>query len=119
MALCGVLLFIRIVGVHQHLCLDGREPPVSVHLLDTGFEHQADHTAASHDDQNVDDAGKTLVKSAYVDFAVDFMALVLVLVTLVPVVRRLRFERSDNRPAFSAPHFLRPPLRGPPLAFPC
>lgn len=119
LALCGILLLIRISGVHEHLCFDGREPPVSIHLLDSGIEHGTDHGHASHDDQNVDDSSKTLVKSTYADVALDILALVLVLVIVIPVARRLWFDGSDDRPRSLAPHFLRPPLRGPPLDIPC
>ena len=119
LALCCVLLLLRIVGVHQHLCLDGCEPHVAVHVLDGGVEHAAGHGQSSHDDQGIDDTGRTLIKSPHSDSAMDFMALILVLVTFLPVARRLRFERPGHRPATPAPHSVRPPPRGPPLALRC
>src|SRR3954468_11491263 len=59
--LCLTLLVTRIGGTHLHLCFDGLEPPVAMHLLDFD-SHGA--SEASHNDRNVELPGATLAKAA-------------------------------------------------------
>ncbi len=108
----------RLSGAHMHFCLDGSEPPASLHLDDAGVHHlgehgDADDTAASHSDVDVSLIADAVSKKAAssLDLWVLLVSFALVLglisaVRLVPVY-------SESLPPIRA--HLRPLLRGPPL----
>jgi hypothetical protein len=58
--LCGVLLLTRLGGTHLHLCFDGSEPPISLHVADAGDHHPGE--SAPHADQDVALGADLLVK---------------------------------------------------------
>ena len=112
---CVAVVALRIGGSHLHLCFDGGEPPLSLHLADSGQHHGDEAATAPHSDQDVSIGSEALVKksSAVLDLAALAFAFALLLFFL-PRVR-------DPLPAFFAPPRLspartrlRPPLRGPP-----
>jgi hypothetical protein len=48
--LCLFVAVMRLTGAHMHYCLDGMEPPISMHFDGVGAVHHADeHHAAEHD----------------------------------------------------------------------
>jgi hypothetical protein len=124
--LCAILVALRIAGAHLHLCYDGSEPPVSLHVSDAGGEH-SEHahdgapgeTASAHgfehDDRDVFVAGDALVKKG--SGLADLALLAIVCLFLGFVALRSGSGRIPGldlpliRPARA---FLRPPLRGPP-----
>lgn len=99
----------RVGGPHLHLCLDGLEPPVTLHLADDAAHPAGDQV---HDDRTVDMGSPVLGKASPPGLDGALLALaVLLLFAASPVVPRpvrsaIRFELP--------PPFLRPPLRGPP-----
>lgn len=113
--LCVSVLFVRVGGMHLHLCLDGQEEPTEVHWADSGVHNDADHATTSHEDRDVD-MGEGLSKTAksIADLSLVFLAAILLTSFAssgrwIPVpLRRVPI----SRPARS----FRPPLRGPPLA---
>ena len=110
--ICAALLFARLGGGHLHLCLDGSEPPASLHVTDSG--HHADH----HDDQGHDDRDVSLLDDALTKSGKSGLDLPLLLAALWLAVlfARLRITAADPPPrSTSPPRFCRPPLRGPPL----
>lgn len=114
--LLGVsLLLAGVGGVHLHLCLDGSEPPVSLHVMDSDILHAEPLADPQHRDVDLNVAGEAIVKlkkiAADLPFlfvATLFLLGVLAFSRLVPACYRLPIVAS-------AQHFLRPPLRGPPL----
>jgi hypothetical protein len=106
------LLLARVGGAHLHLCFDGREAPATMHLEDAGLHHTTPGASQAHQDLDITAAGGLLSKLNLdllgAVFAVFFFGpLLLVACKLIPAARL---------PYFSPlPHFLRPPLRGPPL----
>src|SRR5262245_23407994 len=46
-------LFLRVAGVHLHLCYDGQEPPASLHVVDAGLHDDHDTGPAEHRDIDV------------------------------------------------------------------
>jgi hypothetical protein len=108
------LLVTRIAGTHLHLCFDGIEPPVSMHLLDVDA-HDGD---ATHNDRNVELPGATLAKAAAtLADALFLFSAVLCLVLLTDTVRHVR-SRSQLTLLRESIKLLRPPLRGPPSLLP-
>lgn len=111
--ICAALLFARLGGAHLHLCLDGSEPPASLHVTDSG--HHADHhDGQAHDDRDVSLVGDVLTKSGKSGFDLPLLLVAFWLVILL--FARLRMTAADPpQPSVSPPRFCRPPLRGPPL----
>lgn len=106
-------LFVSSAGTHLHVCFDGQEPPISVHVLD-GDHADLHGDDAAHDDLDIDPLSKSPPKPLYPDLPV--LALLIVVCGLlwrsavaVPVpLRCLSSPRSPLR-------YWRPPLRAPPL----
>ncbi len=111
--ICAALLCTRLGGAHLHLCLDGSEPPASLHVTDSG--HHADHhDGQAHDDLDVSLVGDAPTKSGKSGFDLPLLLAALWLVTVL--FTRLRITAADSpQPSASPPRFCRPPLRGPPL----
>ncbi len=110
---CVALLCARLGGGHLHLCFDGSEPPVSLHLMYNGQHHMAG-TDAGHQDADVALADEALAKS--IQLVLDLPAALVVAL----LIWSLRQTRRPPAPGFCLPLFfsatrLRPPLRGPPL----
>lgn len=113
------LLLAQSGGAHLHLCLDGSEPPVSLHLTDA--HHHADHhgghhaSGESHSDLDVPLAGDLLSKPAKLGLDLPIIVLAaLWLALLARPLERLR-PRDPPRRFASSRHLRLPPLRGPPL----
>jgi hypothetical protein len=108
------VVVLRIGGTHLHLCYDGSEPPVTLHVADSGVHHDA-AAAAPHADRDVSLGAEALVKKSSVTF--DLAALAFLFALVLFVLPRLPGALPDF---FSAPWLsparirLRPPLRGPP-----
>ena len=123
--LCVAVITLRVGGAHLHLCFDGSEPPVSLHMSDAGSHHADDHPANephaavadfAHDDQDVGVGGDLVSKKTSSD--VDLFILGLVFALLLFFVERRRAAAPASRDPVSLPFrfHLRPPLRGPPLS---
>lgn len=109
-----VLLITRVCGDHLHLCFDGQEPLIVLSVQDSGLHHQGMSVGERHADQGVELVSASPVKAKLSGLD---GALLAVLYISLALLSRLR-----TRPLFSAslaiksaPIFLRPPLRGPPL----
>lgn len=107
------LLFVSSIGTHLHVCFDGQEPPLSVHVLDV--DHIDLHgNDAAHDDLDIDPLGKAPPKPFHSDLPVLALAMMFWILlwrsaAAVPApLRYLSFPRS-------LPRYWRPPLRAPPL----
>jgi hypothetical protein len=111
--LCVAVIVLRVGGTHLHLCFDGDEPPVSLHIADSGIHH-ADEPAGDHSDREITPGADALVKKS--SDAVDALTLALLGAVLLFVVACGRVPLPDFRSPLPAPSRsrLRPPLRGPP-----
>jgi hypothetical protein len=115
--LCITILVMRVGGAHLHLCMDGTEAPVSVHLsADAGLDNASIGVGKAHHDQDVSLSGEVLAKK--MDTALQLPALLAGLIVLffvpllvVTVVSRDRTSLLHPIPIFR----IRPPLRGPPV----
>jgi hypothetical protein len=105
-------LFVSSAGTHLHVCFDGQEPPISVHVLDGDHADLHSHDAA-HDDLDIDPLSQPHPKPFHSDLPVLIFLLVLCILrwrpaTAIPVpLRHLICLRSPLR-------YWRPPLRAPP-----
>ncbi len=118
--LCIVLLSARVGGAHLHLCFDGLEPPVSMHLADEPFDHHEPSYTMTHHDEDISLIADAIAKSAKPKIDVPPMLLAALLILLL-VVRQTRtpFVRRRRLQATTVPAYLLPPLRGPPLTAFC
>ena len=112
------VLVVRMGNAHLHLCLDGAEPPSSIHILDADFHIEGpsnlEAMSAPHHDLDISLVTHALSKSSKLN--VDDMALLATVLALFGLLAfgKLAFTSAYVRPPFSTPHYLRPPLRGPP-----
>lgn len=109
-----VLLLSRVSDDHLHLCFDGQEPPIALHVQDVGLHHLGMDASQGHADQDVDlvSIAPARFKSPGLNGALLF-TLCLLLASLPRTRVRPRFD--PPRTIKSTPPFLHPPLRGPPL----
>jgi hypothetical protein len=111
--LCAALLASRIAGTHLHLCLDGGEAPVALHVADGG-EHHAEESGTPHADRDVMLGGDYLSKKGGL---ADPGLLALCLALLLFLLPRLRTPLpgyfAPARPRAARTNGL-PPPRGPP-----
>jgi hypothetical protein len=111
--LCAALFALRVGDAHIHLCMDGSEPPVSIHLADDRLDHHSDSAQIQHHDQDFSFSDGFLKYSAKV-----VLATVESFVLLLCIAHRVLFRQPRATIFFIAsapPFFLRPPLRGPPV----
>jgi len=110
------LFCVRITDAHAHLCLDGQEPPLAVHVEDLAGAHESGHADEAHDDVDVsviaDAAPKKAEDSAQPDVLLQVTASVLLpdpaLSWRAPADRGRRILLASFPPLFQ------PPARGPP-----
>jgi hypothetical protein len=114
-----VMLLLSSVGnVYGHLCLDGQEPAVSVHLdnLKGVSELHADHEgdAQAHNDYEVALQSSALVLK--IKPLQDFVQVLPVSILVQVIEYKPAFHTPDSSvPVWQAPATLYPPLRAPPV----
>jgi hypothetical protein len=115
--LCITILVMRVGGAHLHLCMDGSEPPVSVHLTaDAGLDNTSIGEGKAHHDQDVSLSGEVLAKKLDGALHLPMLIAVAVVLFLVPLVRLPLLPRDRTSLIHPIPIFrIRPPLRAPPL----
>jgi hypothetical protein len=109
-----MLLIVRTADAHAHLCYDGKEPPVSIHLAD-GSSHPCESgTSSGHTgDKDVQIASDVALKKApsvdpWITAAIPFLFQVVSSAGDPPLTANVPTPRVETI------YFLRPPLRGPP-----
>ena len=116
--LAVALLPVRMANAHLHLCLDGQEQPVSLHVQDVATHSGTEATTdQGHNDRDVDVSASMLTAklSAGMDDAPSALLHLYVLTALLPV-ERLTFSLIDLPSAeLTSVVTLRPPVRGPPV----
>jgi hypothetical protein len=112
--LSGVLLLLQVSGAHVHLCFDGQEPPVSLHLLDSGAEHFPGLAYSQHQDEELDNGLASLSKKSAADFDSPPIPSPAVFLFAASASHFLLKIRWDDSPVPHSATRLLPPLRGPP-----
>lgn len=110
------LVAMRMSGIHVHLCSDGQEAPVAVHLLDGSLHHgnESSEGAEEHEDQDVNIFGAAHFKKNDVGGDLLPLAFFFVLLLLFPYARSLVPSITASAlPTGPIAYFI-PPLRGPP-----
>jgi|SRR5690606_12649578 len=110
---CALILWLvsALLGAHSHLCLDGQEPPVSLHF--SASLHQLDqHNDDRHQDVDIDIPQTLTAKFKSLDLPV-LLFIVLLMIHFGSNERganvyRIFHQRLSRK--------LRPPLRAPPVS---
>jgi hypothetical protein len=112
--LCVAMVALRVAGLHVHMCMDGSEAPLDIHVADTGVHHH-DEPDTGHEDLEMAIAPDAVLKKPFGDFALTLLAAfgALLLFVLARPRERFSFPPVPVRAASARTH-LRPPLRGPP-----
>lgn len=115
--LCITVLVMRVGGAHLHLCVDGSEPPVSVHLTDdAGLDDSHAGVGKAHHDQDVSLSGEVLAKKLDAALQLPILLAALVVLFIVPLVLVTVVPRDRTSLIHPIPVFrIRPPLRAPPV----
>lgn len=114
--LATALLPVRMANAHLHLCLDGKEPPVTMHVFDVPTLADIEHAAEGHEDRDVQvSTSFSINKSAGVDDVGLTLATAYTLAILLPVQDHIAPIDIDLVQSHEFPLELLPPLRGPPL----
>jgi hypothetical protein len=108
------LLPLRVANAHLHLCLDGKEVPVSVHLQDAPTHFDGNASVDGHDDRDIAvPAAQAHVKLDTLDAVT--LAFIAQSLTLIPASPPAILDApDDNPPSLPSAFDLRPPSRGPP-----
>lgn len=110
------LLPVRMADAHLHLCLDGGERSMSIHVEDPPVHDGAIDADTGHTDRDVDLSNPLLIKkSGTSDKTAIAVLRVYVLALVLPVARSVEPLAELRLPAVVPAFNLRPPLRGPPL----
>ena len=119
--LCAAFVALRIAGAHLHLCFDGSEPPVSLHVADAGAHHAGndghDHVAGpagGHVDRDVLMSGDFVAKKSTGDLLLPFLVLAFALALFTLAPRRGPVPDYRTPLPLHSRARLRPPQRGPP-----
>jgi hypothetical protein len=109
------LLLVRVGEAHLHLCLDGQQSAVAMHMEDVPTHSGSDASYDGHNDVDIDLSAASWAKKVGLDEmpAIVFAAVLLAL--LLPVLRSTVRPGQLLVPSFTSVFALRPPLRGPPL----
>ncbi len=98
-------------GAHGHLCFDGQEPPMTVHMDALG-EHLQHKASEQHVDADLDLSQSLIVKIVKIDLPL-LVAAALLLALLFK--QSTTFVTCYSRVFSSRLIGLRPPLRAPPV----
>jgi hypothetical protein len=114
-ALCVAVFALRVGGLHVHMCLDGSEPPLSFHVVDSGVHHLDETGETAHEDRDMALASDVVLKKLFGDLDYTLLAILsAVLLILLPRPRE-SFVFPDTPSRFRCARIrLRPPPRGPP-----
>lgn len=111
----ALLLFaVRSADAHVHLCLDGQEPPASVHVADGGVHHGGSGELQAHNDRDVKYALEGVFKKGESGDDLLLLSAIWSLAGLLAPSTAEPPQYTASLPAFATRSHLRPPLRGPP-----
>jgi hypothetical protein len=116
-ALCALLLGAQITGAHLHLCFDGQEPPVQLHLVDTSEAHHDTGFSLPHSDEDIAlSDGSSRAKPFQFDVPPVLTGAFCFDARPAVAFAAARRPASASRPAVRIE--LPPPARGPPMTSP-
>jgi len=113
--LAVALLLVRVGESHLHLCLDGQEQAVALHVEDTPEHRGTDASTSGHNDRDIDTSNLPWAKKVGMDELPLLLLVLSILSLLLPAVRNTPPPSRLLIPVVARPASLLPPLRGPPL----
>ena len=99
-------------GAYGHLCFDGKEPPISVHLQLLHMDEAGHHPDEVHQDLDVELLNSAVAKNGKTDIGPIIFAALLLILCFHP--QRI-FAGTHVSLLLSSPLHERPPLRAPPF----
>lgn len=108
------LLLVRVGEAHLHLCLDGQQHPVAMHVQDAPTHSGGETSAGGHNDVDVDLSVAPWVKKIGVDEMPVIVFASVLLALLLPIPQSTSRPTQFLIPLLASAFTLRPPLRGPP-----
>lgn len=99
-------------GAYAHLCFDGQEPPLSMHLQLQHMDEAEHHPDEVHQDLDVEFLQSVIAKLSKIDLGLVLLAVLTLL--LAPRQQRIITTRYRFLLPHKTPHTW-PPLRAPPL----
>lgn len=109
------LLLVRVGEAHLHLCLDGQQHLIAMHVQDAPTHIGSDVSYDGHNDVDIDLSASPWVKKVGVDEMPIIVFAAVLLALFLPVLRSTVRPYQLLSPAFASVFTLRPPVRGPPL----
>lgn len=109
------MLPVRIANAHLHMCLDGQEAPIALHVQDEAGHHDEEHDGG-HEDRDIRVSGPALLaKAGLVDKVTPHLApLAAIEAILLPAPGRVDAPDLSFLAPSPAIFDLRPPSRAPP-----
>ncbi len=111
--LMSLLLSAQLTGAHLHLCFDGQEPPVQLHVLETDEGHHASGLSQPHTDEDVA-LNDTSTRDKPVQFDLPPAAVGAFVHYTAPITTLVAGVRRNDPVPVTARDELLPPMRGPP-----
>jgi hypothetical protein len=113
--LCTIFLVIQSTDAHVHLCLDGQEAAVSIHIEHgAGLNEHLAEIGLDHRDLDIDLGIGSITKLPKVDLPVMALLFSALLIAFNLLGKPPLARSRSTRFRFQSPSHLRPPLRGPP-----
>lgn len=109
------LLLVRVGDAHLHLCLDGQQYPVAIHVQDAPTHQGPEASFDGHNDIDVDLSIAPWIKKMGVDEMPIMVFAAVLLVLLLPVLLDAIRPAQLLIPSLPSVFTLRPPPRGPPV----
>lgn len=113
-ALCSFLLLGQATGAHLHVCLDGQEPPVQLHLAGASEQHDASELSRPHSDREITLYRSSSTNGKNLQLDLPLAAGAVHAQQLAPGTGQVAVPRFDHVASYTAAHELLPPSRGPP-----
>jgi hypothetical protein len=113
-ALCSFLLLGQATGAHLHVCLDGQEPPVQLHLAGASEQHDAAELSRPHSDREVALYRGSATNGKNLQLDLPLAAGGLFAPDLQQTVGLITAPRFEQIAAYTSVRGLLPPSRGPP-----
>jgi hypothetical protein len=119
-----LLVFSGAGSIHGHVCLDGMEPPLTVHFEhlgghphhhDAAHEDEPGHLDTVHSDVENELLPQVLPGNKTLDQDSPVFLTAFLFIFCLPLQRRPRYRDCSERNFHPPPTVLLPPLRAPPL----
>jgi hypothetical protein len=113
--LCTIFLVIQSTDAHVHLCFDGQEPAVSIHIeSSTELTQHLTKVGLDHHDLDIDLGVNSITKLPKVDLPILALLFAALFIAFNLLGKPPLAQSRSTRFRYQSPSHFRPPLRGPP-----